>query len=90
MRPIHFEIEKHGIGLARAGIVKTPHGDIKTPAFIAVSTKATVKGIAPEKFAELGIQSVIANTYHLYLSPGEDLIEKAGGIHAFWAGTARS
>ena len=83
MRPISFEIEKKGTGLARAGVLHTPHGDIKTPAFVSVGTKATVKGIAPDKFAELGIQSIIANTYHLYLSPGEDLIEKAGGIHAF-------
>ena len=88
MRPISFEIEKRGKSLARAGVLKTPHGDIKTPAFIAVGTKATVKGIAPEKFAELGMQGIIANTYHLYLSPGEDLIERAGGIHAFmgWDG----
>lgn len=83
MRPTRFEIEKKGMGLARAGVLKTPHGGIETPAFIAVGTKATVKGIAPEKFSELGIQSIIANTYHLYLSPGEDLIERAGGIHAF-------
>lgn len=82
-RPISFEIKKRGKGLARAGILHTPHGDIKTPSFVAVGTKASVKGIAPEKFAELGVQSVIANTYHLYLSPGEDLIEKAGGIHSF-------
>ncbi|MBI2030305.1 tRNA guanosine(34) transglycosylase Tgt [Candidatus Kaiserbacteria bacterium] len=70
-------------GLARAGVLHTPHGDIQTPAFVAVGTKATVKGIAPENFTELGMQGIIANTYHLYLSPGEDLIEKAGGIHAF-------
>lgn len=82
-RPIAFEIEKRGIGLARAGVLATPHGDIRTPAFITVGTKATVKGIAPEKFPELGIQGLIANTYHLYLSPGENLIEKAGGIHSF-------
>ena len=83
MRPIRFELEKKGKGLARAGVLKTPHGDIKTPAFITVGTKATVKGIAPDRFAELGMQGIIANTYHLYLSPGEDLIEKAGGLHAF-------
>ena len=82
-RPISFEIEKRGNGLARAGILHTQHGDIKTPAFVAVGTKASVKCIAPEKFAELGMQGIIANTYHLYLSPGEDLIEKSGGIHSF-------
>ncbi|MBM3261660.1 tRNA guanosine(34) transglycosylase Tgt [Candidatus Kaiserbacteria bacterium] len=83
MRPIRFELEKKGKGLARAGVLKTPRGDIKTPAFIAVGTKATVKGITPDRFAEIGMQGIIANTYHLYLSPGEDLIEKSGGIHIF-------
>ena len=82
-RPISFEIEKKGAGLARAGVLKTPHGDIKTPAFISVATKASLKGIAPEKFPELGVQSIIANTYHLYLSPGEKIVEAAGGIHKF-------
>ncbi len=82
-RPISFEIEKRGAGLARAGVIKTPHGDIKTPAFIAVGTKATLKGILPQQFTELGVQGIISNTYHLYLSPGEALIEKAGGIHEF-------
>jgi queuine tRNA-ribosyltransferase len=88
MRPISFEIEKKGTGLARAGVLHTPHGDIQTPAFITVGTKATVKGIAPRQYAELGIQSIIANTYHLYLSPGEEVIERAGGIHRFmgWDG----
>lgn len=87
-RPVNFTIEKLGQGLARAGVISTPHGDIRTPAFIAVGTKATVKGIAPERFDELGIQSLIANTYHLFLTPGEQLIEKAGGLHAFmgWDG----
>ena len=82
-RPISLEIIKRGPGLARAGILKTPHGEIKTPAFISVATKASLKGIAPEKFAELGVQGIIANTYHLFLSPGEKLIESAGGIHKF-------
>lgn len=88
MRPISFKIQKKGKGLARAGVLRTPHGDMQTPAFITVGTKASVKGIAPSQFAELGIQSLIANTYHLYLSPGEDLIERAGGIHRFmgWDG----
>lgn len=69
--------------LARAGILHTPHGDINTPAFVAVGTKADVKGIKAGEFPELGIQTIIANTYHLYLSPGEQLVEKAGGIHKF-------
>ncbi|HVM73501.1 MAG TPA: tRNA guanosine(34) transglycosylase Tgt [Candidatus Paceibacterota bacterium] len=82
-RPISFEIEKRGVGLARAGVLKTPHGEIKTPAFVAVATKASLKGIAPSQFTELGVQGIIANTYHLFLSPGEKLIEAAGGIHQF-------
>lgn len=84
MRPITFTIEKEIPGtLARAGVLSTPHGDIKTPAFVAVGTKADVKGIDSTQFPELGVQTIIANTYHLYLSPGEKLIEKAGGIHKF-------
>jgi len=82
-RPISFEIEKRGAGLARAGVLKTPHGDIKTPAFTAVATKASLKGIAPDRFSNLGVQGIISNTYHLFLSPGEKLIEAAGGIHKF-------
>ncbi len=69
--------------LARAGILSTPHGDIKTPAFVAVGTKADVKGIQAADFSALGMQVLIANTYHLYLSPGPELIDKAGGIHKF-------
>ena len=82
-RPISFEIEKRGAGLARAGVIKTPHGEIKTPAFTPVATKASLKGIAPSQFKELGVQGIISNTYHLFLSPGEKLIEQAGGIHKF-------
>ncbi len=83
MRPINFEIVKKGPSLARAGILHTPHGDIATPAFTAVATKADIKGVDSSKYESLGIQTIIANTYHLYLSPGENLIEKAGGIHQF-------
>jgi queuine tRNA-ribosyltransferase len=82
-RPISFEIEKRGTGLARAGVLKTPHGEIKTPAFTPVATKASLKGIVPSQFKELGVQGIISNTYHLFLSPGEKLIEQAGGIHKF-------
>jgi queuine tRNA-ribosyltransferase len=82
MRPVSFSIEKHS-GLARAGVLRTPHGEIKTPAFVAVGTKANVKGIDVSQFKTLSVQTLIANTYHLYLSPGPELVEKAGGIHAF-------
>src|SRR3989344_4337876 len=88
MRPISFAIEKELPGSqARAGVLTTPHGDIETPAFIAVSTKANVKGIPASEFKALGVQGTISNTYHLYLS-GLDAIEKAGGVGTFmnWGG----
>lgn len=82
-RPISFDVEARGEGLARAGVLHTLHGDIQTPAFIAVGTKATVKGIEPALFTKLGIQGIITNAYHLYLTPGESLVEGAGGVGAF-------
>lgn len=82
MRPISFKIEKKGQALARAGVLSTLHGSIKTPAFVSVATKANIKGVDVSKFKELGIQTVISNTYHLYLS-GLEAIEKAGGLGKF-------
>ncbi|HVU75666.1 MAG TPA: tRNA guanosine(34) transglycosylase Tgt, partial [Candidatus Paceibacterota bacterium] len=82
-RPVTFEIKHKGPALARAGVIHTPHGDIKTPAFMAVGTKATVKGVEPARFASLGIQGLIANAYHLYLAPGEKTVEKGGGVSKF-------
>ncbi|PFG16152.1 tRNA-guanine transglycosylase [Propionicimonas paludicola] len=75
-------------GLGRTGVINTPHGPIKTPAFIAVGTKATVKAVLPESVSELGAQAVLANAYHLYLQPGSDLVDEAGGLAAFmnWPG----
>jgi queuine tRNA-ribosyltransferase len=78
-----FRIEKRGPGRARAGVISTAHGDIKTPAFTAVGTKATVKGLTPQQLADAGVQVLIANTYHLYLHPGEAVVEKMGGLHEF-------
>ncbi len=69
--------------MARAGLLRTLHGDIQTPAFVPVGTKAGVKGILPEQLRTLGAQVVLANTYHLYLQPGEKLIEEAGGLAKF-------
>ncbi|MDE1924644.1 MAG: tRNA guanosine(34) transglycosylase Tgt [Patescibacteria group bacterium] len=83
MRPVSFSIDEEGPGLARAGVITTPHGSINTPAFVAVATKADIKGISVSQFKELGVQTVIANTYHLYLSPGEELVDKAGGVGEF-------
>ena len=84
-RPISFEIEKKGAGLARAGVIRTPHGDIQTPAFIAVATKATTKGLGSFMYPQMGVQAVIANAYHLYLTPGEKVVEHAGGVGKFMA-----
>ena len=68
---------------ARYGILHTPHGDVETPMFMPVGTLATVKGISPEMLKEMHSQVVLANTYHLWLRPGEDVVEKAGGLHKF-------
>lgn len=87
--PILFSIEKKLSGsLGRAGTIKTPHGDIQTPAFVTVGTKATVKGITPEMLADLGAEVVLANTYHLYLQPGDEVVRDAGGMQKFmnWYG----
>jgi len=78
-----FEIEKKSseAPLARVGIIHTPHGDIKTPAFIVVGTKATVKALTTEQVRDaIGAQAVLANTYHLYLQPGDELVKKHGGF----------
>lgn len=89
MSPLKFNIEKKfKNGLGRAGVLTTPHGEIKTPAFVTVGTKATVKALSPEQVKDLGAQVVLANTYHLYLEPGDKTIKDAGGIHKFmnWSG----
>ena len=68
---------------ARYGILHTPHGDVETPMFMPVGTLATVKGISPEMLKEMHSQVILANTYHLWLRPGEDLVKEAGGLHKF-------
>jgi queuine tRNA-ribosyltransferase len=70
-------------GLARAGVITTPHGQIQTPAFIPVGTKANVKTVLPEAMEELGAQALLANAYHLYLQPGPSVLDEAGGLGAF-------
>lgn len=70
-------------GRARAGIYHTPHGDIPTPVFAPVGTQATVKSLTPAQVAEAGASLVLANTYHLWLRPGDDLVAEMGGLHAF-------
>jgi queuine tRNA-ribosyltransferase len=86
---MEFKVEATcGKTLARAGVLTTPHGVIKTPVFMPVGTQATVKGLSSEDLAEIGAGIVLANTYHLYLRPGHDVIRDAGGLHAFmnWDG----
>lgn len=83
--PVTFEIVKRQPGtLGRAGVIHTPHGDIETPAFVVVGTKGTVKSIKPEDMRDyVGNQVALANTYHLFLQPGDDIVKEAGGIHTF-------
>ncbi|HEU4677801.1 MAG TPA: tRNA guanosine(34) transglycosylase Tgt [Candidatus Paceibacterota bacterium] len=83
--PISFEILKRKPGtLARAGVLRTPHGDIETPAFIAVGTKGTVKSLKPDDLERyVGNEMTLANTYHLYLQPGADVVKEAGGLNRF-------
>jgi queuine tRNA-ribosyltransferase len=75
-------------GEARAGVLTTTHGDVPTPAFMPVGTKATVKGLDPERLRALGTTILLGNTYHLYFRPGADVIEELGGLHRFmgWDG----
>ena len=75
-------------GEARAGVLRTAHGDVPTPAFMPVGTKATVKGLDPVRLRELGTTILRGNTYHLHFRPGEETIAELGGLHRFmgWAG----
>lgn len=84
-KPISFEIIKRQPGtLGRAGVIHTPHGDIETPAFVVVGTKGTVKSLKPEDMHEyVGNQVALANTYHLFLQPGDDIVKEAGGLNEF-------
>lgn len=90
MSAISFGFDKLTTGKsgARAGILMTPHGVIHTPAFVPVGTKANVKGVLPSQLKALGAEVVLANTYHLYLQPGERIVKDAGGLEKFmgWAG----
>lgn len=84
-----FRVEKKAVGSrARLGRVTTPHGEFATPAFMPVGTKAAVKGLITAQLLELKTSVVLANTYHLYLRPGSDLIRRLGGLHRFmnWSG----
>ena len=84
---LKFDIEKQD-GLARVGVIHTPHGDIRTPAFVGAATRATVKALTMQEMRALGSQAILANTYHLILRPGSELIQEAGGLANFssWHG----
>lgn len=89
MSDFEFKINKKIDGyLGRAGALNTPHGEILTPSFVVVGTKATVKSVLPKDLIENKIQVVLANTYHLLLQPGDEIIKQAGGLHKFmnWSG----
>ena len=75
-------------GPARAGLLTTAHGDVPTPAFMPVGTKATVKTLHPDEVRETGASILLGNTYHLHFRPGDELIAEAGGLHRFmgWYG----
>jgi len=78
-----FEVAKTDPSGARRGGLTTPHGVIETPVFMPVGTQATVKGLTQEALEELGAEIILANTYHLYLRPGHELVRKLGGLHQF-------
>jgi queuine tRNA-ribosyltransferase len=79
-----FSLEKKDGGTgARAGILKTGHGNVETPVFMPVGTQAAVKTVSPRELTEAGVRMILANTYHLFLRPGDELIREAGGLHRF-------
>lgn len=89
MTPFLFDIKhRDSNSLARTGTIHTPHGDIQTPAFIPVGTKAAMKALTVDMMHSLGAQAVLANAYHLFVQPGPALVEKAGGVSKFmsWGG----
>lgn len=76
-------LKKSKISRARLGVIETSHGVIETPAFVPVGTQAAVKGITPDQLKAIGAQTVLCNTYHLYLRPGDETVKKLGGLHKF-------
>src|SRR5258706_1442206 len=82
--PLRFDIVARAAGsAARAGVLQTPHGALQTPVFMPVGTHATVKAVAPDDLEALGASIVLANTYHLLLRPGPELVAHFGGLHGF-------
>jgi len=82
--PVAFDLlARDGASRGRVGVIHTPHGDVPTPVFCPVGTQATVKALSPRELVELDTPLILANTYHLYLRPGADLIARMGGLHRF-------
>ena len=81
-KPIKYTLKVKD-GNARAGVIETPHGKIETPVFMPVGTQATVKAMTKEELEEINSQIILGNTYHLYLNPGDDLVDDFGGLHKF-------
>ena len=80
----HFSVTATD-GAARAGVLRTAHGDVPTPAFMPVGTKATVKGVDPAELRALGASILLGNAYHLHFRPGAETIAELGGLHRFMA-----
>ncbi|HZK20094.1 MAG TPA: tRNA guanosine(34) transglycosylase Tgt, partial [Treponemataceae bacterium] len=80
---IFVEHHKDSGSRARTGVMHLPHGDVQTPVFMPVGTSATVKGLTKDELNEIGFEIILANTYHLYLRPGADIVKEAGGLHGF-------
>ncbi len=88
-RPVRFEtLAVDPSSRARVGLLRTPHGDLETPAFMPVGTQATVKGVTPDQLRATGSRMILANTYHLALRPGDEEVAAMGGLHSFmnWDG----
>ncbi len=83
IKEIYTCIHKDSTSNARTGLLELPHGTVETPVFMPVGTNASVKAVTKDDLAEIGFDLILANTYHLYLRPGGDLLEKAGGLHGF-------
>ena len=84
MHAVTYELIKEATkGKARRGRLHTPHGTFETPMFMPVGTQATVKTLSPEELYDMESQVILANTYHLFLRPGSELVKKAGGLHRF-------
>ena len=77
-----FSIEARA-GAARAGLLRTPHGDVRTPAFVPLATNATVKSLQASEVEALGYEMVLGNTFHLFIRPGHEHVARMGGLHAF-------